>query len=49
MKEAHQLGVWLSLYGVPETTAATLRQGLADLQSALTVPKDEAVDDSAAG
>jgi hypothetical protein len=40
MKEAHQLGVWLSLYGVPETTAAPLRQGLADLQSALGVPKE---------
>jgi uncharacterized protein YndB with AHSA1/START domain len=39
MKEAHQLGVWLSLYGVPETTAAPLQQGLADLQSALIVPK----------
>jgi uncharacterized protein YndB with AHSA1/START domain len=38
MKEAHQLGVWLSLYGVPETTAASLRQGLADLQSALSMP-----------
>jgi len=34
------VGVWLSLYGVPETTAAPLRQGLADLQSALNVPKD---------
>jgi uncharacterized protein YndB with AHSA1/START domain len=40
MKETHQLGVWLSLYGVPETTAAPLRQGLADLQSALSVPKE---------
>jgi len=39
LKEAHQLGVWLSLYGVPETTAAPLRQGLAALESALTVPK----------
>lgn len=37
MKEAHQLGVWLSLYAVPETTAAPLRQGLADLQSALSI------------
>jgi len=42
MKETHQLGVWLSLYGVPEATAAPLRQGLADVQSALSVPKDEA-------
>lgn len=40
MKETHQLGVWLSLYGVPETTAAPLRQGLADLGSALSVPKE---------
>lgn len=39
MKEAHQLGIWLSLYGVPETTAAALRQGLADLKSALSVPE----------
>jgi uncharacterized protein YndB with AHSA1/START domain len=39
MKETHQLGVWLSLYGVPESTAALLRQGLADLQSALSVPE----------
>jgi uncharacterized protein YndB with AHSA1/START domain len=39
MKEAHHLGVWLSLYGVPERTAAPLRQGLADLQSALSVPE----------
>jgi uncharacterized protein YndB with AHSA1/START domain len=35
MKETHQLGVWLSLYGVPETAAAPLRQGLADVESAL--------------
>jgi hypothetical protein len=40
MKETHGLGVWLSLYGVPETTAAPLRQGLADLQSALSVPNE---------
>ena len=40
LKEAHQLGIWLSLYGVPETAAAPLVQGLADLQSALTVPKE---------
>jgi hypothetical protein len=38
-KEVHQLGVWLSLYGVPETIAAPLQQGLADLQSALSVPE----------
>ena len=40
LKETHQLGVWLSLYGVPETTAAPLRQGLADLQSALSVAEE---------
>lgn len=39
MKETHQVGVWLSLYGVPEATAAPLRQGLADVQAALHVPK----------
>jgi len=39
MKETHQLGVWLSLYGLPETNAAPLRQGLANLQSALSVPE----------
>lgn len=39
LKETHQLGVWLSLYGVPGTTAAPLQRGLADLQSALSVPE----------
>jgi uncharacterized protein YndB with AHSA1/START domain len=39
MKETHQIGVWLSLYGVAETTAAPLRQGLAGLESALSVAK----------
>ena len=39
MKEEHRLGVWLSLYGVPETTTTPLRAGLADVQSALTVPE----------
>jgi uncharacterized protein YndB with AHSA1/START domain len=38
MKDTHQLGIWLSLYGVPEPTAAPLRQGLADVESALAVP-----------
>jgi uncharacterized protein YndB with AHSA1/START domain len=38
MKDTHFVGVWLSLYGVPEATAAPLRQGLADLESALAVP-----------
>ena len=39
MKETHQVGVWLSLYGVPEATASTLQQGLAGMQSALAVPE----------
>jgi uncharacterized protein YndB with AHSA1/START domain len=39
MKDVHQLGVWLSLYAVPETIAAPLQQGLADLQAALSVPE----------
>lgn len=39
MKETHGLGVWLSLYGVPETAAAPLRQGLAGLKSAFAVPE----------
>jgi hypothetical protein len=30
MKETHKLGVWLSLYGAPGTTAARLRHGVAD-------------------
>jgi hypothetical protein len=38
LKETHNLGVWLSLYGVPEDAAAPLQAGLADLQSALEVP-----------
>ena len=37
LKETHQLGVWLSLYGVPGTTAGSLQQGLDDLQAALSV------------
>jgi hypothetical protein len=37
LKETHHVGVWLSLYGVPETTAAPLRRGLADVESALAV------------
>lgn len=39
LKETHGLGIWLSLYGVPEATAAPLRQGLADIASALAVAK----------
>src|SRR5262245_35411476 len=40
LKETHQLGVWLSLYGVPETTAAPLQQGLTKIESALSAPKE---------
>lgn len=35
LKETHTVGVWLSLYGVPETTAEPLRRGLARAQAAL--------------
>jgi hypothetical protein len=38
LKDTHQLGVWVSLYGVPDVTAAPLREGLVDLASALSVP-----------
>ncbi len=37
MKETHQLGVWLSLYGVPEPAVAPLQSGLDGLHSALSV------------
>ena len=40
MKETHQLGIWLSLYGVPDTTVAPLRQGLADVEAPLRVPAE---------
>jgi uncharacterized protein YndB with AHSA1/START domain len=40
LKETHQLGVWLSLWGVSETATTPLRQGLADLQSALGVQEE---------
>jgi len=40
MKETHQLGMWLSLYGVPEASIAPLRRGLADVGAALSVPKE---------
>ena len=39
-KETHMLGIWLSLFGVPETTAAALQKGLKDVESALSVPKE---------
>jgi uncharacterized protein YndB with AHSA1/START domain len=39
LKEAHHVGLWLSLYGVPEATAERLRQGLAEVASALAVPE----------
>ena len=41
LKETHTIGVWLSLYGVPETAAAPLQKGLGDLQSALGVPEEK--------
>lgn len=37
LKETHTLGVWLSLYGVPDAAAAPLAQGLEQLQSRLAV------------
>jgi uncharacterized protein YndB with AHSA1/START domain len=40
MKESHMVGIWLSLYGVPETAAVPLQKGLADVESALAVPKE---------
>ena len=40
MKDTHHLGMWLSLYGVPEARIAPLRQGLADVATALSVPKE---------
>jgi hypothetical protein len=40
MKETHQVGIWLSLYGVPDSSAAPLRQGLTDVESALSVAKE---------
>lgn len=38
LKNPHRLGVWLSLYGVADATAAQLKGGLATLQAALAVP-----------
>jgi uncharacterized protein YndB with AHSA1/START domain len=35
----HRLGVWLSLYGVADATAARLQSGLEKLQTALSVPE----------
>lgn len=40
LKDTHQLGVWLSLYGAPEALAAPLGQGLRDLQAATGVHPD---------
>ena len=37
MKETHQLGMWLSLYGVPEASIAPLREGLADVALRFTL------------
>jgi uncharacterized protein YndB with AHSA1/START domain len=39
LTETHHVGLWLSLSGVPDAAAAPLRQGLADVESALSVPK----------
>src|SRR5690606_10240707 len=39
MKPKHRLGIWLSLYGVPETTAAPLQQGLAGIEAEFRVPE----------
>ena len=39
MKEAHQLGIWLSLYELPTRLPRRSPQGLADVESALGVPK----------
>lgn len=35
LKDTHTLGVWLSLYGAPESTASRLNDGLAALRHAL--------------
>lgn len=40
MKDTHTLGIWLSLFGVPESTAAPLRRGLTAVESALRVPEE---------
>jgi uncharacterized protein YndB with AHSA1/START domain len=37
LKDTHQLGIWLSLYGVDEATAGPLREGLAGIATALGV------------
>jgi uncharacterized protein YndB with AHSA1/START domain len=39
MKDAHQVGIWLSLYGVPDATTSPLRRGLADVEASLSVAK----------
>lgn len=35
LKDTHTLGVWLSLYGVPESVATPLARGVADLRATL--------------
>ena len=42
LKNPHRLGVWLSLYGVADETAAKLQGGLDALQAALSVPEPPA-------
>lgn len=39
LNETHHVGIWVSLYNVPEITAAPLRKGLAEVESLLVVPK----------
>jgi uncharacterized protein YndB with AHSA1/START domain len=39
LENPHRLGVWLSLYGVDDATAARLHRGLSTLQSAISVPE----------
>lgn len=39
LKNPHHLGVWLSLYGVDDTTAGRLKSGLETLQAALNIPE----------
>jgi uncharacterized protein YndB with AHSA1/START domain len=40
MKDTHTVGVWLSLFDVPEGTTASLRQGLSELATALRVEEE---------
>jgi uncharacterized protein YndB with AHSA1/START domain len=42
LKNPHTLGVWLSLYGVADATAAPLQSGLEALKAALNLPESPA-------